>query len=271
MESTNYEVMAATIARELRDEENWFLGLATGADTILLLSCVPLVGMALAQNTHAPNSTMIVTAAVYNPVVSESPTAMQSEYGDSIRDWRCETYATVNPMLYEAVHTRGEIDLGFGSVAQIDKYGNCNIVCIGEYHKPKVRLIGPIHQPGHMSAFGREIIILDHQRRKFVDRVDFISGVGFADGPGGRERLGLPGGGPCMILTDKAVFDFDPQTKLVRLKSIHPGVTLEEIKAQTGFTHDFVPDAVPQTPAPTAEELRVIREQVDPRGVLLPR
>ena len=271
MGPTNYEVMAATIAHELRDEENWFLGLATGADTILLLSCVPLVGMALAQKTHAPNSTMIVSGAVYNPVVSESPTAMQSEFGDRIRDWRCEMYTTLNPLLYEAVHTRGEIDLGFGSVAQIDKYGNCNIVCIGDYDKPKVRLIGPIHQPGHLSAFGREIIILDHQRRKFVDRVDFISGVGFADGPGGRERLGLPGGGPCMILTDKAVFDFDPQSKLVRLKSIHHGVSLEEIKAQTGFTHDFVPDSVPQTPPPTAEELREIREHVDPRGVLLPR
>lgn len=166
---------------------------------------------------------------------------------------------------------RGDIDVGFGSAAQVDKYGNCNIVCIGDYHKPKIRLIGPINQPGHFALFGREIVVLDHEKRNFVDKVDFISGVGYLDGPGAREKLGLIGKGPCLILTDKAIFDFDPKIKLVRLKSIHPGASLDWVIKNTGFTHDYIPTHVPETPAPTDEETRLLREVIDPRGVLLPR
>ncbi len=266
---TPYEIMAAAISRELNDYENWFIGLATGETTILLLARVPLTGMALAQHTHAPNSFMVVTGVLLNPVVSEIPTGMESEFGTVFRDWRCECWN--NSLISPTSAARGEIDVGFGSAAQVDKYGNCNIVCIGDYHRPKVRLIGPINQPGHFALFGREFIVVEHEKRNFVDRVDFISGVGYLDGPGARERLGLTGGGPCVIFTDKAIFDFDSETKLARLKSIHPGVSLDEVIENTGFTHDYIPDKVPETPLPTEEEVKLIREVIDPRGVLLPR
>ena len=266
---TEYEVMAAAISHELKDFENWFIGLATGPQTILLLSRLPIAGMALAQQTHAPNSFMLVAGWLINPVVSEIPTGMESEFGTALRDWRCECLQ--NSFVRTASAWRGEIDVGFGSAAQVDKYGNCNIVCIGDYRKPKVRLIGPINQPGHFSLFGREFIVLEHEKRNFVDRVDFISGVGYLDGPGARENLGLTGGGPSIILTDKAIFDFDPETKLAKLRSVHPGVSLDDVIANTGFTHDYIPANVPETPPPTDEEIRIIREVVDPRGVLLPR
>ena len=269
MEPTPYEVMAAAISHELNDFENWFIGLATGPTTILLLSRVPITGMALAQHTHAPNSFMLVSGWLMNPVVSEIPTGMESEFGTLLRDWRCECWS--NSLISPTCPGRGDIDVGFGSAAQVDKYGNCNIVSIGDYHKPTVRLIGPINQPGHFSLFGREFIVVEHEKRNFVDRVDFISGVGYLDGPGGREKLGLTGSGPCIIFTDKAIFDFDPETKLARLKSIHPGVSLDEVIENTGYIHDFVPEKVPETPPPTDEELRLIREVIDPRGVLLPR
>jgi len=262
---TAYEAMAAAISHELNDFENWFVGLATGGTTIQILSRVPMVGMALAQHTHAPNSFMAVAGWLMNPLVSEIPTGMESEYGTALQYWRCACRSSG----FNA--ERGETDVGFGSAAQIDKYGNCNIVCIGDYHRPKVRLIGPINQPGHFALFHREIIIVDHEKRNFVDRVDFISGVGYLDGPGAREKAGLIRGGPCMILTDKAIFDFHPETKLVQLKSIHPGVNLDDVIADTGFTHDYVPDEVPETPPPTDEELRLIREVIDPRGLLIPR
>ena len=265
MKYTAYEAMAVALSHELSDFEKWFIGLATGDTTIQILSRVPIVGMSLAQLTHAPNSFMAVAGWIMNPVVSEIPTAMESEYGTALQYWRCESRATG----YMA--GRGECDLGFGSAAQIDKYGNCNIVAIGDYHKPKVRLIGPINQPGHFALFKREVIIVDHEKRNFVDKVDFISGVGYLDGPGAREKAGLIRGGPCMILTDKAIFDFDPETKLVRLKSIHPGVSLDWVIENTGFTHDYVPKEVPETSPPTDEELKLIREVIDPRGVLLPR
>lgn len=262
---TVYEAMAAAVSHELNDNERWFIGLATGDTTIQILSRVPMVGMALAQHTHAPNSFMAVAGWIMNPVVSEIPTAMESEYGTVLQYWKCESRGTGYLM------GRGECDVGFGSAVQIDKYGNCNIVCIGDYYRPKVRLIGPINQPGHFSLFKREIIIVDHEKRNFVDRVDFISGVGYLDGPGAREKAGLSWGGPCMILTDKCIFDFDPETKLVRLKSVHPEVSLDDVIKNTGYTHDWIPDHVPETSSPTNEELRLIREVVDPKGVLIPR
>ena len=268
LKPTPYEVMATAISHELNDNERWFIGLATGETTILLLSRIPIAGMALARYTHAPNSFMLVVG-ILNPIVSEIPTGMESEFSTVLRDWRCEVWT--NSLIGATSAERGDIDVGFGSAAQVDKYGNCNIVAIGDYHKPKVRLIGPINQPGHFALFGREFIVFDHQKRNFVDKVDFISGVGFLDGPGAREKLGLTGGGPCMIFTDKAIFDFDPETKLVRLKSVHPGVSLDWVIENTGYTHDWVPKNVPETPIPTDEEVRIIREVVDPRGLLLPR
>ena len=269
-EPSLYEVMVTAISHELKDFENWFMGMATGEETILLLSRIPLVSMSLAQHTHAPNSFILVAGWILNPVVSEIPTALESEFGTTLLDWRCEARAGMVPHLSPYSPDRGEVDVGFASAVQIDKYGNCNSVCVGDYHRPKVRLVGPIFQPGHFSLFGREIIVVSHEKRNFVDRVDFISGAGYLDGPGARERLGLPGGGPCLIVTDKAIFDFDPRTKLARLKSLHPGVNLDYIKKNTGFTHNYIPDRIIETPLPSEEEIKIIRETIDPRGILLP-
>lgn len=267
--ATAYEIMAVTIARELRDRELWFLGMSTGPQTILLLTRLPIVAMELAQRTHAPNSWMLVAGWIMNPVVGRAPNRMESEFGNALGEWPSEGYNNSLTMSYIAA--RHEIDVGFGSAAQVDKYGNCNTVAIGRYERPKVRLVGPINQPGHFVLFGREIIIMPHEKRNFVDAVDFVSGAGYLKGPGSREALGLHRGGPCMILTDKAVFRFDQQTKLATLTSVHPGITLEEVVANTGFTHDYIPADVDDTQGPTEEELRLIREVVDPNGVMLPR
>lgn len=259
--------MAAAIARELRDGELWFLGMSTGPQTILMLTRIPIAAMALAQQTHAPNSWMLVAGWVMNPDVSKVPTRMESEFGTTLGQWPCEAYNNSLAMSYVAA--RHEIDVGFGSAAQVDKYGNCNTVAIGDYNRPRVRLVGPINQPGHFSLFGREIIIMPHEKRNFVDRVDFISGAGYLDGPGARERRGLHRGGPCMILTDKAIFRFAPETRLAVLASVHPGIDVDEVVASTGYTHDFVPATVGVTPAPTAEELRLLRQVIDPSGAML--
>jgi len=268
-QSTVYEVMAGVIARELKDRELWFLGMSTGPETILLLTRIPIAAMALAQRTHAPNSWMLVAGWVMNPDVSKVPTMMESEFGTTLGEWPCEAFNNSLAMSYIAA--RHEIDVGFGSAAQVDKYGNCNTVAIGDYSKPKVRLVGPINQPGHFSLFGREIVIVPHERRNFVDKVDFISGAGYLEGPGSRERVGLRRGGPVMILTDKAVFRFQQDSRLAMLASVHPGYTVDEIVSETGFTHDYVSRQVPQTPIPSPEELRILRQDIDPRGTMLPR
>ncbi len=264
-----YEIMVSVISRELHDDELWFLGLSTGPQTILLLTRLPIVAMALAQKTHAPNSWMLVAGWIMNPDVSKVPTGMESEFGTSLGNWPAEAFNNSHCMSYVAA--RHEIDVGFGSAAQVDKYGNCNTVAIGDYRRPRVRLIGPVNQPGHFSLFGREIIIMPHEKRNFVDRVDFISGAGYLEGPGCREQLGLHRGGPCMILTDKAVFRFDENTRLARLESIHPGITEAEVLAETGFKHDYIPHTPVVTPSPSEEDLALIRESIDPSGVLLPR
>ncbi len=267
--ATVYEIMAGVIARELRDYELWFLGMSTGPETILMLTRVPIAAMALAQRTHAPNSWMLVAGWIMNPDVNKAPTSMESEFGTTLGEWPTEAYNNSLTMSYVAA--RHEIDVGFGSAAQVDKYGNCNTVVIGQYARPKVRLVGPINQPGHFSLFGREIIIIPHERRNFVDRVDFISGAGYLSGPGEREKKGLHRGGPVMILTDKAVFRFAKDTRLATLASVHPGCTVEEVVANTGFTHQYVPPSVPETEPPTAGELRLLREEIDPAGAMLPR
>jgi glutaconate CoA-transferase subunit B len=109
---------------------------------------------------------------------------------------------------------------------------------------------------------------MEHSRRRFVPRVDFISGAGFIDGPGAREKAGLRRGGPRWVLSELGVFDFDPATCRMRVKSIHPGHTIAEVRDQTGFDL-VVPPQVPDTTPPTAEELRLLRREIDPHGVML--
>lgn len=250
LEPTKWEIMAAIISHEIKDGEVMFLGMSTGGITMLLHTYVPGVGLALARRTHAPNCAITST---------DSPD-MERILGDNMK------------VISDANIYLGEIDIGLSSCAQVDKYGNQNIVCIGDYHKPSVRLVGPILQPTHLAYFKREIIAIDHEARNFVDKVDFISGVGHQDlGPKSRERIGLPGTGPCMIMTDLCVFDFPHETRTATLKWIYPGVTVDEVRENTGFVHDYIPERVPEAPLPTQEEIRLIREELDPDAALLPR
>ncbi|MCL4664809.1 hypothetical protein L0Z14_28285 [Burkholderia multivorans] len=113
---------------------------------------------------------------------------------------------------------------GFSSAVQVDRVGNINSVCIGDHDKPKVRLVGPILQPEHMTLFGREYVMMPHHdRRNFVENVDYVSGVGYPGGLAGRRELGLMSGGPCMVVTPKCIFDFDRQAGRMKVASIHAG------------------------------------------------
>jgi glutaconate CoA-transferase, subunit B len=161
------------------------------------------------------------------------------------------------------------VDFGFGSGVQVDKQGNLNSVCIGDYKKPKVRLVGSILLPEHLALFGREYIMMPHHEvRNFVERVDYVSGVGYPGGAVGRRSLGLEMGGPEWIVTPKCIFDFDKIEGRARLKSLHPGVSLEEVRQSTGF--DILEKDPERTPEPTNEELEILRRVVDPRSILIP-
>src|SRR5699024_1625012 len=145
---------------------------------------------------------------------SELDKLPESEYDNYMMDLPCESHMREYPCNWS--HKAGDISFGFGSGAQVDKEGNINSTMIGSNIKsPEVQLVGPIFLPEHMSHFGREYIMMPHhKKRNFVEKVDYVSGVGFPGGKKGREELGLIGGGPSYIYTPKCIFGFNTEGKI---------------------------------------------------------
>ncbi len=149
--------------------------------------------------------------------------------------------------------------------AQLDKFGNANNSVIGgDYHHPKVRLPGTAGL-GDMGSIGKRLFFwnANHNPRSIVDKVDFVSAAGYLGGGDERARLGLEGG-PELVITNLAVLDFEPASKHMRIRSVHPGVTVDEVQAATGFELLLPDGEVPETEAPTQEQVRLIREEIDP-------
>jgi glutaconate CoA-transferase subunit B len=168
---------------------------------------------------------------------------------------------------------RGDVTVGFSSGAQIDSVGNLNTVAIGPLEKPKVRLVGPILVPEHYALFGREIVMMPrHDRRTFVERVDYVAAVGFPEGREQRESLGFPGAGPELIVTPLCVFAFTEEGA-IHVRSVHPGVSPDEVRESTGFDLDGANGApgleeATTTEPPSDAELELLRSAVDPHGLL---
>jgi glutaconate CoA-transferase subunit B len=265
-EYTTDELMAVVISRNIKDDDRGLTGMATGGRTGVLAVGIPIVAMALAQLTHAPGATILYGGYIVNPEVENCPTLFET--GSGLSKWRAE--ARLTDWYFFSIAQRGEITVGFSSVAQVDKYGNVNIAVIGDYHKPKVRLVGNIFETEHYTLHRREILVMDHDRRRFVEKVDYITGPGYLDGPGARERAGLRWGGPCMCVTNLAVIGFDEKTKRMKLESVHPGVSVKQVKENTGF-EIMMSNEVPETEPPTSEQIELIRNRIDRKGVLIPR
>jgi glutaconate CoA-transferase subunit B len=167
---------------------------------------------------------------------------------------------------------RGVIDYTFLSGAQIDPYGNLNSTMIGgDYHKPKVRLPGSGGANDLASFCWRTLIVMKHDPKKFVEKLDFLTTPGYLTGPGAREAAGLPvQTGPFRVITDLGVLDFAPDTCRMRVRSLHPGKTLEQVRASTGFELAAL-DPVGVTAEPTDRELEILRTEVDPGRYILGR
>jgi glutaconate CoA-transferase subunit B len=162
----------------------------------------------------------------------------------------------------------GYVDYGFLGGAMIDRYGNLNTTVIGEWAHPAVRLPGSGGANDLGSLCHQTIILIRQDPRRFVERVNFITTPGYLDGPGARERAGLPAGsGPYRVITQLGVYGFDPETKLMQLKAVHPGVTVDQIQAKSSF-EIRIPLVVETTPPPTEEERRLLRE-IDPAGIII--
>lgn len=261
------ELLTARIARDLKDGELGFTGLATGSIAALYATAIPLAAMALARRAHAPNLTILLASWIYNPDLNSLNALPDAEFDETLRDVSCEAQALTYPHQYSI--RRCHVSFGFGSGVQVDRVGNINTVCIGPQIKPKVRLVGPILLPEHFSAFGREYVMMPrHDRRTFVDKVDYIAGVGYPGGLEGRKSLGLTRGGPELVVTPKCIFDFDKSAGRMKVASIHPGVSKEDLKDSTGFDLSDL-TAVRTTMPPTDTELKLLRNDIDPKGFLL--
>jgi glutaconate CoA-transferase subunit B len=261
---TTEELMAVVISRDIRNDDIVLTGMATGDRTGVLAVGIPVAALALAKATHAPDVTILYGGYIINPDIENCPTLFET--GRGLVHWRAEGRLT--DWSFFSIAQRGEITLGFSSVAQVDRFGNVNIVAIGDYKKPKVRLVGNIFETEHYTLHRREILVMDHDRRRFVEKVDYVTGPGYLDGPGARERAGLQWGGPCLCVTDLAVMDYDERTKRMRLASVHPGVTVEQVAGSTGFEL-VVPGNVSETEPPTPAEIDLLRNRIDRHRVLL--
>jgi glutaconate CoA-transferase subunit B len=236
------EVMSVAAARALRDGQVCFVGIG-----------LPSTAANLARRLHAPDLVLIYESGTLDTRPEQLPLSI----GDGGLATSALTVISV-PEVFNYWLQPGRIDVGFLSGAQIDRFGNLNTTVIGEYDEPIVRLPGAGGAP-EIAASCREVIVVMRQRaRAFVEQVDFVTSVGFGTGPDDRELLGLRGRGPTRVITDLGVLEPDPEAKELVLTAVHAGVTVEEVRAQTGWELQVSADLEVTAP-PTDDELATLR------------
>jgi glutaconate CoA-transferase subunit B len=233
-------------------------------DVVFIGTGLPLIAAMLAKKTHAPGAKIVYEAGFID--------SNAKEIALSIADSRLGYRAAGAIGLIETLGLMlqgGHVDIGFVGAAQIDSYGNINTSYIGEFENPKTRLPGSGGGNDIVSSAKRIVIMMTHEKRKMVQKLDYLTSPGFLSGPGAREKAGLLGGGPSHVVTNLCQMDFDPKTKKIRLATVHPGVSVQQILENTGFDL-IIPKEVITTEPPTYEELELLRT-IDPNGVYIPK
>lgn len=242
------QLMVTAAAREVADGEVVFVGMR-----------LPLLGFLLAKSTHAPNAVGIYELGVVRETVAPEPILTMGDLPNLSRSqWLADT-ADLMGLLQQ-----GRVDLSFIGGAQVDRFGNLNTSYIGSLEALETRLPGSGGACDLASLARRHIIIMAHEKRRFVPKVDYITSPGYGDGGDWRQRVGLPRGGPSTVITTMGILRFDPQIKEMILASTHPGVTAAEVVENTGWPLKVAPE-VKETPAPTEAEVAMLH-QFDPQG-----
>jgi glutaconate CoA-transferase subunit B len=249
LEYTPFELMAVAGARELQDGE--IVGVGLG---------LPVIASFLAKRTHAPNLTLLFELGVIDP----EPVHTAVGLADPRIWYRAKILSDFVDMLGTVLH-KGLVDVGFLGGLEIDAYGNLNTTLLGDPKGKFRHFTGSGGANDIASSARRTIVIIRHEARKLNEAVAFVTSPGYIGGRGDRESARLLGG-PSRVITDKAIFDFDPESRRMRLVSIHPGIMLEDVLANMNF-QPIVPDDLPTTELPTAEQIRLIREEIDPQGM----
>ena len=243
---TSSELMIINSARLLRDGDSVFVGVG-----------LPNLACNLARRTHAPNLLMIYEAGV----IGARPARLPLSIGDPTLVTGAASVCSMYD-IFTLYLQRGNVDVGFLGGAQIDRYGNINATAIGSYDHPKVRLPGSGGSQEIAAWANRCYIMTPHQKRRFPEKVDFVTSAGFLDGKGRRS-------GPQAVVTDLGILSPD-ETGELALTALHPGATVEQARANTGWQLKIA-EHLDFTEPPSAAELRILRTELDPTGIYLHR
>jgi glutaconate CoA-transferase, subunit B len=242
------ELMVTAAAREIADGETVFVGMR-----------LPLLGFLLAKSTHAPNAVGIYELGMVRNSVAPEPILTMGDLPNFHRALWLSDMADMMGLLQ-----KGEVDASFIGGAQVDRFGNLNTTYLQEGAEQPTRMPGSGGACDLASLAQRHMIIMNHEKRRFVPRVDYITSPGYGDGPGWRQRVGLPRGGPSAVITTLGVMRFEPETKEMVLAGVHPGISVDQVLENTGWPLRMAP-ALSITPEPSATELDILR-RFDPHG-----
>ncbi|RKZ06686.1 3-oxoacid CoA-transferase [bacterium] len=251
---TENELLACVASKILENKASVFVG--TG---------LPMIASMLAQKTHAPDLLIIFEAGGIGPIMPVLPISV----GDSRTFHRAVAASSMHDAMSMA--QSGYVDFGFLGAAQIDRFGNINTTVIGDHEKPKVRLPGSGGANDVSSFSRRTIIIMRQDKKRFVEKLDFLTTPGYLDGPGAREREGLAkNSGPYRVITQLGVYDFEEETKTMRLIALHPGIDEKTVDENSSFEIKKA-EAISITEPPTPRELEILHHDIDPTGIVLRR
>jgi acyl CoA:acetate/3-ketoacid CoA transferase beta subunit len=238
-------------------------GLLENGRSVFVGTGFPILAAMLAQRTHAPGLLIIFEAGGIGPHVPTLPISV----GDS-RTYHLASAASSMHDVMSAAQA-GYVDYGFLGGAAMDIHGNVNTTVIGDWHHPTTRLPGSGGANDVGSFCWKTIYVMRKQSpRTFVKKLDFLTTPGYLDGPGARERAGLPaGGGPFRVITQLGVYGFDDNSKRMQLMTLHPGATIDEVRQASEF-EILIPGPVHTSKEPTDEQLRILRD-IDPQGMVI--
>ncbi|MDA8292265.1 MAG: CoA-transferase subunit beta [Actinomycetota bacterium] len=237
--------MAVVASRELADATTCFVGIG-----------IPSTAANLARRLHAPRLVLVYESGAIGAKPSRLPLSIgDGELGDT-----ADALVTV-PEIFNYWLQGGRIDVGMLGAAQVDRFANLNTTVIGDYRTPRVRLPGAGGAPEIAASCGEVVVVVRQSTSTFVDHLDFVTTVGHGDGPGARERLGLRGRGPSVVVTDLGVLRPDPESRELVLVSVHPDVSVAAVRAATGWPLRVSPDLSTTAP-PSPAELAALRALV---------
>lgn len=248
MNYSTEELMVVAAAREIMDHEVVFVGMR-----------LPMLAFAVAKKLHAPNAVGFFECGIVRDVPSSE---LLYTMGDTPNVTGAQWCTTTNHLMY--LMQQGCIHAGFIGGAEIDKFGNVNTSYLGDYHEPVVKLPGSGGAADIASLSQRLLVIMNHEKRRLREKVDYITSAGYGHGGNWRDKVGLPRGGVSALITNLGVMRPDLTTKEFILSSIHPNVSIEELRSNTGWNLKISEDLM-ETPPPSASELKVI-QTIDPQG-----